>query len=169
MCKYTHLRVYVKYILLHITQNGRVRSSVWSEACDTTRSRVWHDAFWSPEVYIATHSESTVYYHCCSVLQCVTWRGHESRGPYRNSFCLSRVSQCDAEYCSVKDDTLNPEVYIATGWRRLIESPKLQIIFHKRATKCKALLRKMTYSDKGSYKSSPPCTHSESTVCFSVL
>ena len=47
-----------------------------------------------------------------------------------------------------------------TGWRRLIGSPKLQIIFHKRATKCRALLRKMTYKDKGSYESSPPCTKS---------
>ena len=45
-----------------------------------------------------------------------------------------------------------------TGWRRLIGSPKLQIIFHKRATKCRSLLRKMTYKDKGSYESSPPCT-----------
>jgi len=44
-----------------------------------------------------------------------------------------------------------------TGWRKLIGSPKLQIIFHKRATKYRALLRKMTYKDKGSYGSSPPC------------
>ena len=48
--------------------------------------------------------------------------------------------------------------YFDTGWRRLIGSPKLQIIFHKRATKYRALLRKMTYKDKGSYESSPPCT-----------
>ena len=46
-----------------------------------------------------------------------------------------------------------------TGWRRLIGSPKLQIIFHKRATKYGALLRKMTYKDKGSYESSPPCMY----------
>ena len=45
-----------------------------------------------------------------------------------------------------------------TGWRRLIASPKLQIVFHERATKCRSLLRKMTYKDKGSYESSPPCT-----------
>jgi len=44
-----------------------------------------------------------------------------------------------------------------TGWRRLIGSPKLQIIFHKRATKYRSLLRKMTCKDKGSYESSPPC------------
>ena len=45
-----------------------------------------------------------------------------------------------------------------TGWRRLIGSPKLQIIFHKRATKYRSLLRKMTYEDKGSYESSPMMT-----------
>jgi len=45
-----------------------------------------------------------------------------------------------------------------TGWRRLTGSPKLQIIFHKRATKYRSLLRKMTYKDKGSYESSQPCT-----------
>jgi len=45
-----------------------------------------------------------------------------------------------------------------TGWRRLIGSPKLQVIFHKRATKYRSLLRKMTYKDMGSYESSPPCT-----------
>jgi len=45
-----------------------------------------------------------------------------------------------------------------TGWRRLIGTPKLQIIFHKRATKYRSLLRKMTYKDKGSYESSPPYT-----------
>jgi len=44
-----------------------------------------------------------------------------------------------------------------TGWRRLIGSPKLQIIFHKRATEYTSLLQKMTYKDKGSYESSPPC------------
>jgi len=45
----------------------------------------------------------------------------------------------------------------STGWRRLIGSRKLHIIFHKRATRYRALLRKMTYKDKGPYESSPPC------------
>ena len=47
-------------------------------------------------------------------------------------------------------------MYSATGWRRLVGSPKLQIIFHKRATEYRSLLRKMTYKDKGSYESSHP-------------
>ena len=51
-----------------------------------------------------------------------------------------------------------------TWWRRLIGSPKLQIIFHKRATKYGSLLLKMTYKDKGSYESSPPCTCTHTCV-----
>jgi len=47
------------------------------------------------------------------------------------------------------------DVYCVRG---LIGSPKLQIIFHKRATKYRSLLRKMTFKDKGSYESWPPCT-----------
>jgi len=50
-----------------------------------------------------------------------------------------------------------------TGWRRIIRCPKLQIIFHKRATKYRSLLRKMTYKDKGSYESWPPCKSFEKT------
>jgi len=46
----------------------------------------------------------------------------------------------------------------STGWQRLIGSPELQIIFHKRAIKDRSLLRKMTYQDKVSYESSPPCS-----------
>ena len=44
-----------------------------------------------------------------------------------------------------------------TGWRRLIGCLKLQVISCKRATNCRALLRKMTYKDTASYGSLPPC------------
>jgi len=53
-----------------------------------------------------------------------------------------------------------------TGWRRLIGSPKLQVIFHKRATKYRSLLRKMTYKDKGSYESSPPCMRQDLEIVW---
>ena len=53
-------------------------------------------------------------------------------------------------------------MYTVTECRSLIESRKLQIIFHKRATKYRSLLLKMTYTDKGSYESSPPCTRYQS-------
>ena len=45
-----------------------------------------------------------------------------------------------------------------TGRRRLIGSLKLQVIFRKRATKYRALLRKMTYEYKASYDSTPSHT-----------
>jgi len=58
---------------------------------------------------------------------------------------------------------------LGTGWRRLIGSPKLQIIFHKRATKYRSLLRKMTYKDEGSYESSPPCIRLISRWCRYIM
>jgi len=40
--------------------------------------------------------------------------------------------------------------WVGTGWRRLIGCLQLQVIFRKRATNYRALLRKMTYEDKPS-------------------
>jgi len=37
-------------------------------------------------------------------------------------------------------------------------SPKLHIIFHKRATKYMSFLRELSHKDKGTYEFSPPCT-----------
>jgi len=47
-----------------------------------------------------------------------------------------------------------------TGWQRCIIYLKLQVSFRKRATNYGALLRKITYKDKASYGSSPPCKNS---------
>jgi len=49
-------------------------------------------------------------------------------------------------------------IWLNTAWRRLIGSLKLQISLQKRATRYISILRKMTYKDKGSCESSPPCT-----------
>ena len=46
----------------------------------------------------------------------------------------------------------------ATGWQRPLGCLKLQIIFRKRATNYRALLRKTTSKDMASYGSSPSCT-----------
>jgi len=45
----------------------------------------------------------------------------------------------------------------ATGWRRPVGCPKLQVIFRKSATYYRALLQKMTYKDKAFYASTPLC------------
>jgi len=47
--------------------------------------------------------------------------------------------------------------WLGIGWRRPIGCLKLQVIFRKRATNYRALFWKMTYGDKASYGSSPPC------------
>jgi len=67
------------------------------------------------------------------------------------------------------------EMCVCTGWRHLKGSPKLQIIFHKSATKYRSLLQKMTYEDKGSYESSPtfmwhlvPAQHIEFVCAYEV-
>jgi len=98
---------------------------------------------------------------CCSVLQCV-------------AACCSAL-QCVAVCCSVLislikmtseltfgkfcNSTSSLAIFLrnhlahryliqmTTGWRRLIGSPKLQIISHNKATKHRSLLRKMTYKD----------------------
>jgi len=44
-----------------------------------------------------------------------------------------------------------------TGWRSLIGCLKLQVIFRKRATSYRALLREMTKEDKPFYDFTPPC------------
>ena len=84
---------------------------------------------------------------------------------YQSMFTNVMYTQCEVWVCPIYEYKCN--IYetwsITTGWRRLIGSPKLQIIFHKRATKYRALLRKMTYKDKASYESSPPCI--ECDVC----
>ena len=51
------------------------------------------------------------------------------------------------------------------GFRRPIGCLKLQVTFRKRATKYRALVRKMTYKDRASYGSSPHCTHIHTHVC----
>jgi len=76
---------------------------------------------------------------------CVTWL-----------ICVGQMWRLGYYLCHVWYDSFMC-VFGGTGWRRLIGSPKLQIIFHKIATKYRSLLRKMTCKDKGSYESSPPC------------
>ena len=61
------------------------------------------------------------------------------------------------KWCSVvQRNTTNSSLRL-TGWRRPIGCLKLQVIFRKRATNHRALFREMTYRDKTSCDSTPPC------------
>jgi len=73
-------------------------------------------------------------------------------GNVAESILTTRVYFNDPSLFGLSKNLVSARSY-ATGWRRLIGSPKLQIIFHKRATKYRSLLRKLTYKDKRSYES----------------
>ena len=122
-----------------------------------------------------------IYIHICRILTCIHIQNIHFHIQIKNITYKSRTSDLTSHFCVsclCRKSTTLYSTYIHihrkltylqhriyscekdddTGWRRLIGSPKLQIIFHKRATKYRSLLRKMTYKDKGSYESSPPCT-----------
>ena len=75
------------------------------------------------------------------------------------------VTHCNTQHLTFHKEKGLSWKETGTGWRRLIESPQLQIILHKRATKCRSLLRKMTHKVKGSYESSPPCNRDVCERC----
>jgi len=55
-----------------------------------------------------------------------------------------------------------------TGWARLIGCLQLRVIFCKRATNYRALLRKMTYKHKASYRCWPPCMNTASGLALLI-
>ena len=74
-------------------------------------------------------------------LICVTWRVHGYHVTQSYVWRDSRIRVTKTH----------------TGWRRPIACLKLRVSFRKRATNYRALLRKMTFTDKASYGSWPPC------------
>ena len=72
---------------------------------------------------------------------------------YVNTYGYVQVGYMQVYTC------VDVRIYIHKGtfWRRPVECIKMQVIFRKRAIMYRALLRKMTYKDKASYGSSPPC------------
>ena len=72
--------------------------------------------------------------------------------------CVLAVGTSCTNGCEVRTRPSTILKYVfCTGWWRLIGCLKLQVIFRKRATNYRALLRKMTCEYKTSYDSPPPC------------
>jgi len=75
-----------------------------------------------------------------------------------NSTHESQTPHMDHElHMWIPNSTQICEAICGTGWRRPIGFLKLQVIFCKRATNYRAILRKMNSKGKASYDSTPPC------------
>ena len=102
---------------------------------------------------------------CCSVMECVVvlcveMHTHTLRHRHISHFlsiiiCVSLKAL--SEHRLKSHQNIFARTINVTGWRRPIGCLKLQVIFRKRAINSRALLRKITYKDKASYGSSPPC------------
>ena len=77
------------------------------------------------------------------------------------------ICTCIHMYASTSCEKRSAKM-LCTGWRRPIECLKLQVIFRKRATHHRALLRKTTYENKAPCDSTPPCTCICRYICTGV-
>jgi len=59
-------------------------------------------------------------------------------------------------------------MHLSTGWRWCTGRLKLQDSFRKRAANYRALLQKLTYKDKASYASLPPCMCLQTNICIYI-
>jgi len=74
--------------------------------------------------------------------------------------CLCAMSICNNGRSNHCNDMIVIHQWLeatTTLWRRLIGCLKMQVVFRKRATNYRALVRKILYQDKASYGGSPPC------------
>ena len=105
--------------------------------------------------YMHTCIRMCVYTHTHTYMLGAAALSHLTSLTSRRVTCEWVTSQVD-ESCHI-DESCHVSTG-STGWQRLVECLKLQVIFRKRATNYRSLLRKMTCEDKASYGSSPPCS-----------
>jgi len=145
ICQYTYLSIYYTYISIYLYMYMSIYLHIWMHIYLSVNQNVLEDTLFHAETrYTRTHTHT-----------------HTHTNTHTHTHTHTPAAKCSNQ---VPLSTLINRFTHDTGWQRLIGSPKSQIIFHKRATKYRALLRKMTYKDKGSYESSPPCTLLDKTI-----
>jgi len=131
-----------------------------NESCHTYPRDMSH--FWLGEgtpLYATRSTYEWVMSHIC------TWHVTYNMSLYVTCIFANHVAVCDMyfrhpvqsieifEYlnaCYSRYVVLVPDATKVTGWRRPIGCLKLQVIFRKRATNYRTLVRKMTHKYKGS-------------------
>ena len=116
--------------------------TVMSFARDMAHPYVWHDPFICAERLIYVYRMTHLYVRNDSFIF-VAWLIHLC--DITHYLTVSHAATCSAPIPFVCDWRCY------TGWWRLIGCLKLWVIFRKRATNYRALLRKMTYEDKASW------------------
>ena len=86
---------------------------------------------------------------------------HHLQGLWSNEHSIAYVEWLQLEFTSSAGSLVRPPWRAAAPGLKTLRLPhaQLQVIFRERATCCRALLRKMTYIEKTSYGSWPPCMH----------
>jgi len=87
----------------------------------------------------------------------VTYMTHHTCCSVLHSYVLQCVGQmcCGALQCNIASREAHASTFTLQSY--VLQSCMLRVIFRKRATNYRALVRKMTYTDEASDVSSPPC------------
>ena len=114
-----------------------------------------HTAFWTHSYLTQRYQSARIFggFLCVHIRMRLFWIYFLkcTMGFWHSFICDWTLSNCSGSW---KGSSLRAYY---TGWRRLIGSLKLQVIFRKRATNYRALLWKITYKDNASCDSTPPC------------
>ena len=170
VCMRTHnVNTYALCRCMHKSSNGLDLLYMIEQRCSGTCSII----FWGRKREDPTKCEGflqmyAVWRHSADVCTCMqkssngldhmrvcigrVCRGRVCRGRVcRGRVCRGRVCRgrvCTGRVCRGQ---------VCRGWPRLIACLELHVVFCNRATNYRALLRKMTYEDKASVDSTPPC------------
>jgi len=142
------------YAYTHVHAHCHTHTHTHTRRCTHTHTCTLIYTYTYIYIYIRTHVHIYIHTYTSSHVTAAAGRSwtHNSlhqqnrrRGSFRQG---PGTQQVTCNYICMRKKQLICNMH--TGWPRLIGCLKLQIIFCKRATDYKALLRKMTYKDKAS-------------------
>ena len=126
------------------------------------KSRIWIHVVWTGNCHTTNKFVLNVLLHKQTWMSWMCWSTNECVATY-------------ALYCGATHMNVLPHKrsnVLLTRWRNPIGCLESQVIFRKRATKYRALLREMTCKDNVFYDSSPPCSRQDtlpSNVLFNTF
>jgi len=159
MYMYLHLYIYVYVCIRICICNTLAQQSffivIWVQFSKSSSEQKSSNFLLTKHVFVCM---------CMYVCVCVRWHIIGTNIHIRMCICICIcicVYICESNILALQSYYIRSWVIIiiklSTGWRRLIGCLKLQVIFRKKATNYRALLRKITYKDEASYDATPPC------------